>query len=115
MCVCVCVLDLSFRLTTALNRAQERPPAGSIFQTAGHMDRARHQAWHRLSIYLEPSATRGPVTWRAGAGSAVTNTWTAHRGRAGCKLSGTQSVTPQPPVPWASGCRRGRRLIPGRR
>ena len=95
--VCVCMLDLSFCLTTALNRAQERPPAGSTFQTAHHMVRAGHQAWHRLSIYLEPIATRGPVTWRAGAGSAVTNTWTAHRGHARMQAQ-QHSVHSTPPT-----------------
>ena len=93
----MCVLDVSFCLTTALNRAKERPPAGSTFQTAGHTVRAGHQAWHRLSIYLEPVATTVPITWRAGEGSAVTNTWRAHWGHARIQAQ-QQSVCSTPPT-----------------
>ena len=99
VCVCVraCVLDVSFCLTTALNRAKERPPARSTFQTAGHTVRAGHQAWHRLSIYLEPVATTVPITWRAGEGSAVTNTWRAHWGHARMQAQ-QHSVRSTPPT-----------------
>ena len=93
----MCVLDVSFCLTTALNRAKERPPAGSTFQTAGHTVRAGHQAWHRLSIYLEPVATTVPITWRAGEGSAVTNTWRAHWGHARIQAQ-QQSACSTPPT-----------------